>query len=212
MDIPAIEAFMNQEGEDWAIDHARRLLTLIEQIGADVDYDVQALTWAAYLHDWGAFRRYYQPGSDHAAISLQIAETEILPSVDLSAAVKEIILEAIALHDYRDQRPVASIEARLLREADMLDLLGMIGIAREFAWGPNDLEICYRRILSRRDAIRGRLATPGDAFSPAARDLAEIRLARMDTCLQWFDEERSCRDQGPESDSTKRTSITGASK
>ena len=210
MDIPAIVAFMSQEGEDWAIDHARRLLDLIERIGADLDYNLQALTWAAYLHDWGAFRRYYQPGGDHAAISRQIAEAEILPSVDLPAAVKEIILEAIALHDYRDQRPVASIEARLLREADMLDLLGMIGIAREFAWGPNDLEICHRRILSRRDTIRERMATPGGAFSPAARDLAEIRLAHMDTCLQWFDEERSCKDQDLEPDS-KGTFTEGAS-
>lgn len=210
MDISAVEAFMRQDGEDWAITHARRLLDLIERIGADLDYDAQALTWAAHLHDWGAFRRYYQPGGDHAAISRQIAETQILPSVDLPAAVKEIILEAIALHDYRDQRPVASIEARLLREADMLDLLGMIGIAREFAWGPNDLEICYRRILSRREAIRERLATPGGAFSPGARELAEIRLARMDTCLQWFDEERSCKNQGLEPDS-KETFIKGVS-
>lgn len=196
IDIPAIEAVMCQEGEGWAIAHARRLLDLIERIGANLDYSTEALCWAAYLHDWGAFHRYYQPGCDHAAISRQVAESEILPSVDLPTAVKEIILDAIALHDYRDPRPVVSIEARLLREADMLDLLGTIGIAREFAWGPNDLEICYRRILSRRDAIRGRL--PG--FTPAARELAEIRLARMDICLQWFDEERSCTDRNPEPD------------
>lgn len=207
MDIPAIVAFMSQEGEDWAIDHARRLLDLIERIGADLDYNLQALTWAAYLHDWGAFRRYYRQGGDHAAISRQIAEAEILSSVDLPAAVNEIILEAIALHDYRDQRPVASIEARLLREADMLDLLGMVGIAREFAWGPNDLEICYRRILSRRNAIRERLPD----FSPAARELARIRLARMDICLQWFDDERSCKDQDLEPDS-RGTFTKGASK
>lgn len=204
MDIAAVEAFMSQEGEDWAITHARRLLALIERIGAGLDYDAEALAWAAFLHDWGAFRRYYQPGRDHAAISGQIAETEILPALDLPAATKDIILEAITFHDYRDLRPVTSIEARLLRESDMLDLLGVVGIAREFAWGPNDLEICYKRALSRRDAIRARLI----GVSPAARDLAKVRLARMDACLQWFDEERSCSDPRLETDA-RRTSTPG---
>jgi hypothetical protein len=61
------------------------------------------------------------------------------------------VLETIEVHDYRDLRPTHSSKALLLREADMLEFLGMIGMAREFARGPKDVEICQRRILERVD-------------------------------------------------------------
>lgn len=126
---------------------------------------------------------------DIAAVERLIAEHEegwaILHARRLLDLIDRIGtgLEAIARHDYRDLLPVATTEALLLREADMLDLIGMIGISRELAWGPNDLDVCYRRIRSRRDGIRGRLSIP------AAREIAERRLSRMETCLQWFADE-----------------------
>jgi uncharacterized protein len=183
LDIPTIERLITEQDQRWAISHARRLLDLIARIGADLDYDTQVLTWAAYLHDWGAFTAYRRPGIDHATRSAQIARDQFLPAVDLTEAAKDIVLEAIARHDYRDPLPVVSTEALLLREADMLDLIGMIGISRELAWGPNDLDVCYQRIRSRRDGIRGRLTLP------TAQDIAERRLARMDTCLRWITDE-----------------------
>lgn len=123
-------------GEDWAVSHARRLLVLTRQIGADLSYDVQIMELAAYLHDWGAFPIYQQNDVEHAVRSRQVVEAEILPHLDLRPEQKTILLEAIELHDYRDLRPAKSNEALLLREADMLEFLGMIGVAREFARGP----------------------------------------------------------------------------
>jgi uncharacterized protein len=88
--------------------------------------------------------------------------------------IKDKILEAIELHDYRDKRPVRSAEALLLREADFLDFLGVIGIAREFAKGPKDIQKSYQQILKRRDEIQDRFTIP------QAREIAILRLARMD--------------------------------
>ena len=122
-----------QDGENWAVAHARRLLKLIDEIGQGISYDSQALTLAVYLHDWGAFPRYAQKGVEHALRSRQVAESEILPFMDLSPSHKELALEAIELHDYRDTRPANSNEALLLREADMLEFLGVVGMARDFA-------------------------------------------------------------------------------
>ena len=183
LDISALRDRIHAAGEAWAIAHAQRLLKLIEQIGEGLNYDLQSLLWAAYLHDWGAFQNYYQSDCDHAALSRQIAETEILPWVDLPIQTKAIILEAIELHDYRDQRPAESKEVLLLREADFLDFLGVIGMARDFAWGPNDLAICTRRILAKRAAIQGRFSLP------KAQEMAQIRLERMAQALDWLDEE-----------------------
>ncbi len=112
-----------------------------------------------------------------------MVEAEIIPQLDLTLAQKEALLEAIELHDYRDTRPTASNEALLLREADMLEFLGMIGMARDFARGPRNVETCYKRIISRRNDIQDRFTLP------RAQEIASIRLQRMETSLEWLLEE-----------------------
>jgi HD superfamily phosphodiesterase len=170
-------------GEDWAVAHAKRLIELGKEIGADISYDHHIFALAAYLHDWGAFSKYAQRNVEHAIRSRQVVESEIIPQLDLTPPQKDALLEAIELHDYRDTRPVTSKEALLLREADMLEFLGMIGMARDFARGPRNVETCYKRILSRRNEIQGRFTLP------QAREIANIRLARMETSLEWLLEE-----------------------
>ena len=170
-------------GEEWAIAHAERLFVLIQQIGKDISYDCQIMELAAYLHDWGAFPVYIQKDVEHAIRSRQVVEAEILPHLDLTPAQRSNLLEAIELHDYRDRRPTKSDEALLLREADMLEFLGMIGMARDFARGPRNVDTCYKRILSRRDDIQGHFSLR------RAQKIAQVRLKRMDICLQWLNEE-----------------------
>lgn len=175
------------DGGDWALAHVRRVLRLAEEVGAELACDRRAFAVAAYLHDWGAFPRYRQAGADHALRSRQVAETEILPRMDLTDEQVVLILDAIERHDYRDPCPVTSTEALLLREADFLDFLGVIGIVREYtgelAPGPYDLAMRYRRILARRDALKDRFTLP------RAQEIAAERLARMAQCLDWLQEE-----------------------
>jgi HD superfamily phosphodiesterase len=172
-----------RDGENWALAHARRLLHLIEQIGTGLAYDTQALTLATYLHDWGAFPRYALKDVEHALRSRQVAEADILPHMDLSPAQTETVLQAIELHDYRDPRPAPSNEALLLREADMLEFLGAIGMAREFARGPRNVDACNKRVLSRRAGIQGRLTIT------LAKEIARRRIDRMEQFARWLDEE-----------------------
>ncbi|HEX2996692.1 MAG TPA: hypothetical protein VHP14_17840 [Anaerolineales bacterium] len=172
-----------QNGESWAVAHAKRLLELIRQISADHPYDVHVMELAVYMHDWGAFPCYIQKGVEHAVRSRQVVEAEILPRLDLTASQKEILLEAIELHDYRDARQTVSNEALLLREADMLEFLGAVGMARDFARGPRDLQVGYRRIMDRRYGIQGRFTIP------RAQQIAQARLERMGEFLQWLYEE-----------------------
>ena len=170
----------HEVGEDWAVAHAKRLLELVKHIGIDIPYDLRILELAAYLHDWGAFPKYIQQGVEHAIRSRQVVSVEILPYLDLTAEQKIILLETIELHDYRDPRIAQSNEALLLREADMLEFLGMIGMAREFARGPKNVEACYKRILSRRYGIQGRFTIL------AAQKIAQVRLQRMEESLGWL--------------------------
>jgi uncharacterized protein len=181
--LAEVEALTLEYGGSWGLAHVKRLLALIVRIGAGLEHDAAALTWAVYLHDWGAYPKYSQAGVEHAARSRQIAEAEILPRTDLSAQARSIVLEAIDRHDYRDERPVSTNEALLLREADFLDFLGIIGVAREFAKGPKDLQKCYRLALARREDLKDRFTLP------AARRIAEQRLASMDGFLSSLLEE-----------------------
>ena len=178
-----LEAMTEGSGEAWALPHVRRVRRLAEIIGAGLDYDAHTFAVAATLHDWGAFPCYRLPGVDHGLRSAQIARAEILPRMALTPLQVEHILEAIELHDYRDPRPPSCPEALILREADFLDFLGVIGLAREFAWGPNNLGVCARRLVARRDALRDRFTLP------RAREMAAERLARLEQCLVWLEEE-----------------------
>ncbi len=178
-----LEAMTESSGEAWALPHVHRVRHVAEIIGAGLDYDAHTLAVAATLHDWGAFPCYRQPGVDHGLRSAQIAEAEILPRMALTPQQIAHILEAIELHDYRDPRPPSCPEALALREADFLDFLGVIGLAREFAWGPNNLGVCTRRLVARRDALRDRCTLS------RAREIATERLARLEQCLAWLEEE-----------------------
>ena len=172
-----------EAGEDWTVAHAKRLIRLVKQISVNIPYDSHVIKLAAYMHDWGAFPRYMQKGVEHAVRSRQVVEAEFLSCLDLTPTQKTVLLETIELHDYHDMRPTQSNEALLLREADMLEFLGMIGMARDFARGPKNVEACYKRILSRRSDIQGRFTLP------SAQEIAQIRLERMEKSLQWLNEE-----------------------
>jgi uncharacterized protein len=172
-----------EAGEEWAVAHAKRLLKLVGQIGADIQYDFQIMELATYMHDWGAFPKYLQQDVEHAVRSRQVIESAILPDLNLTTDQKYTLLETIELHDYRDMRPTKSNEALLLREADMLEFIGMIGMAREFARGPKNVETCYKRILSRRADIHSRFTLP------RAQEIAKVRLERMEISLKWLVEE-----------------------
>ena len=171
------------DGDPWQLSHVHRLLKLIALIGEDVVYDETAVTIATYLHDWGAYPPYQQVGVEHALRSRQVAESMILPRMELAETAVPIILETIEYHDYRDFRPVTSVEALLLREADFLDFLGIIGLVREVNWGGKNLVSVCQRLMARREKLQDRFTLP------IARQIAAVRLARLEQCLAWLEEE-----------------------
>lgn len=187
-DLPSLqlllEALTTQAGpgEGWALGHARRVWRLVERIAEGMPYDRTVVLCAVYLHDWGAFAAFRQAGVAHPLRSSQVVVEQVLqlPAIEakLAEGQKKNLLDCIELHDYRDPRPPASPEALLLREADALDLLGAVGIAREFAWGPNDLDKVAARLRERLRVLR----TFGFLL-PAAQAIAAQRLAEMEAFL-----------------------------
>lgn len=171
-------------GGSWGFDHVQRVLSLIKIIGENVDYNEEVVWYSTYLHDWGAFPKFNPEKVElgHEVRSREVAET-ILSESELTSSIKNIIFESIENHDYRTCHQTKYIETTLLRDADFLDFLGIIGIAREFARGPKDIKECYKHVIARRDAVINKLVLP------KSKMIAKTRISRMNEFLELLKKE-----------------------
>jgi len=180
MDKPEIENLTEQRGGEWGINHTRRLLKLVEQIGAGLQYNQEAVWIAAHLHDWGAYAPWAQKGVDHVVRSTQVAE-DYLTAHDCPADLKALILECVALHHTAGSE--RSPEATLLRDADGLDFLGVVGVLRDISKNPRDLRLAYEQVKKRRATV------PPMLQLAASQAMAAERVQRMDQLLKDFEAE-----------------------
>ncbi len=110
-------------------DHVLRVLALAERIARAEGGDLEVVRAAALLHDIGRAEE-ARTGEDHAQIGARRAR-EILAGYPPEKV--EAVAAAIAAHRFRAGPPPATPEARALFDADKLDAIGAIGIARAFA-------------------------------------------------------------------------------
>jgi len=131
--ITIIEARRYYEGADVVhdFDHVLRVLALAERIGQAEGADLEIVRTAALLHDAGR-EQAEADGLDHAAFAADRAR-EILAGQP--PAKVEAIAHAIAAHRFRTGPEPATLEARVLFDADKLDVIGAMGVARAFAYG-----------------------------------------------------------------------------
>lgn len=114
-------------------DHILRVLALAERIARVEQADLSIVRAATLLHDWG--RSEADAGAqDHAAIAAARAR-EFLAARGEQPVWIEAVIHAIAAHRFRVAPEPATLEAQVLFDADKLDAIGAIGIARAFAYG-----------------------------------------------------------------------------
>jgi uncharacterized protein len=112
-------------------DHVLRVLALAERIGQAEGADMQVVRAAVLLHDVGRARA-DAAGLDHAALGAARVR-EILAGQP--PAKVEAVAHAVAAHRYRAVPEPETLEAQVLFDADKLDAIGAVGIARAFAYG-----------------------------------------------------------------------------
>ena len=179
-------------------DHTERVVSNALLLArAYPDIDVDALEAAAWLHDIGrGVER--KKGESHADASARLARRLL---VDLAFTLAQIqrICDAIADHRYSSGRVPKSWEGRLLQDADRLDALGAVGIARTFAEG-GDRALYHPRIPFPTAGERAlddtrytldhfftKLLTLSETLhTPEARQTAERRTEAMRHFLQEF--------------------------
>jgi hypothetical protein len=116
----------------WGFSHSQRDYRLARELAAadHVVLDDDVLFAAAYLHDMGAFAPWAEAKKEHGDVAAEKIDL-VLADSDFPKDKLEAVRTACRTHMY-NFTPVGP-EARYLHDADALDWLGAIGVARLFA-------------------------------------------------------------------------------
>jgi uncharacterized protein len=124
------------QGADPAHDfsHISRVYKNATIIGREEDADMQVLLLAVLLHDVGSEKKHTskQGASEGQGKRAVLA---FLESIGLEEEAREKVLYAVDVHRFSGKIVPVTLEARILQDADRLDAIGAIGIARVFLTG-----------------------------------------------------------------------------
>jgi uncharacterized protein len=113
-------------------DHVLRVYRLAERIGQTEAADMAVLRTATLLHDIARADQDAGHVTEHAIEGARRAR-QIL--AEQPPEYIEAVAHAIEAHRFRVERPPQTLEAKILYDADKLDAIGAVGIARAFAYG-----------------------------------------------------------------------------
>jgi hypothetical protein len=166
----------------WGYSHCVRDYLLARELAAadHITLDDDVLFAAAYLHDMAAFAPWEKQNVDHADEAAQIVDT-VLKGTGFPMSKIDAVRGAIRTHMY-DRDPVG-LEALYLHDADALDWLGAIGIARVIALvdpngGAPDGPAAVRML---EDYLAN---VPARVVSPAGRARVPQRKAELEHFLE----------------------------
>lgn len=126
-----------------SMDHIMRVYNLSLRLAENEDVDLDVLRASVLLHDIARVKEDedHTGKTDHAILSSKMA-VPILKKFEFSDDKIKHIQDCIVSHRYRTGNKPKTKEAQILFDADKLDVLGAIGIARAFVWvGKNNAQI-----------------------------------------------------------------------
>jgi uncharacterized protein len=171
--------------------HQPRLYALAAKLGEGMECDDDVLFAAAWMHDLGVFVGHRPQDPEDLArwdhVPYTIARTrELLPAWGFPQEKIEAVAEAIRTHQPQDS-PI-HIEAVLLRDADILEQLGAVGLLRAVAKTGRDSRFpTFSSVLPvLKNAIEH---LPGKLRLAPSRKLAEPRIELLRTVIFALEEE-----------------------
>ena len=115
-------------------EHVLRVYANAERICKKEKADKKLVLTAALLHDIVSFPK-SDPRSKTSSTKSAIKAKKILQKLLYSYEEIKIIINAIENHSFSKNKTPKTLEGKILQDADRLDALGAIGIARTFAVG-----------------------------------------------------------------------------
>jgi len=167
-------------------DHTLRVMMLCRVLGTREGADLQILIPAALFHDI-ARPIEEETGIPHEIKGAELAEAYLL-SIDYPGDLTPGILHAILAHRYRSSKVIPeTLEAKILSDADKLDAMGAVGIARTFMQAgeegggiPDAVEHINEKLLNLKDRMH----------TESARKIATERHSFLLSFLERLEIER----------------------
>lgn len=124
--------FFEREGTH-GFSHVERVFNLCLHIGREEGADLEILALAALLHDIARPLEDVGKVEDHAAEGARIAKRFLL-GLGYLPEKAEAVAHAIEAHRFSRGPEPQTLEAKILSDADKLDAIGAIGVARVFMY------------------------------------------------------------------------------
>ncbi len=164
------KSFFEREGTH-GFSHVERVFNLCMNIGEKEGADLEVLALASLLHDIARPLEDAGKVDDHAIESARIAR-RFLKSLGYPDDKVEAVAHAIESHRFSRGPEPRTLEAKILSDADKLDAMGAIGIARVFMYSGEhgrDIDASLKhfeeKILKLKDLM----------YTETARGIAEER-------------------------------------
>lgn len=188
------------EGADSAhdFDHILRVLAMADKIARAEGADVEVVRAAALLHDIARADEDRGAPIDHAEASARRAQALLLEQGE-SREFANRVAAAIRAHRFRGDAQPDSLEGQVLFDADKLDSIGAIGVARAYSIAGSLNQRLYAEADGNSTATRDqhnsehtpvaeyriKLSKLRERFhTPTARGIADARHAFMQEYFQ----------------------------
>jgi len=171
--------------------HQPRLYTLTQLVGEGVSYDDDVVFAAVWLHDLGVFSG-HRPNDleqlmrwDNTAYAMQQTPF-LLERFDFPPQKIPAVVEAIRTHQPANNP--TTVEAEILRDADILEQLGAVAVMRTTCKIGRDTR--FHTFSHAADSLRSAAGTlPGLLRLPRAKQLAQPRIATLHHFLASLEQE-----------------------
>ena len=169
----------NSDGHD--TDHSLRVYSNAMTIaGTEPDCNIEAVALAALLHDVDDHKLFDTVGNENAVSFLKSNGVD-----NEETAFIISIISSVSFSKNRGQTP-DSLEGRIVQDADRLDAIGAVGIARAFAFGGRH----GRSFESNIGHFHEKLLLLKDGMNTAkAREMAASRHAFLEEFIEHFNAE-----------------------
>ena len=171
----------NSDGHDF--DHTMRVFhTAMEIADSEPDCDRQIVALAALLHDADDYKLFATEDNANARAFLNSQ------NVDEATAEKICTtINSVSFSKNRDKCP-ESIEGKIVQDADRLDAIGAIGIARTFAYGGKHGRTLDSSIAHFHEKL---LLLKAMMHTEKAKEMAESRHAFLESFLREWEKENT---------------------
>ncbi|MFT3945963.1 MAG: HD domain-containing protein [Agriterribacter sp.] len=128
--------------------HIERVVSVAGQIAEKENADIFLVGLAAWLHDVGDYKLHN--GIDRSEEMI----TGILKALDVPEQTINKVIEIVSQVSFSKGKMADSLEAKIVQDADRLDALGAVGLARVFAYGGSRQREIYNPVSPAETSIQ----------------------------------------------------------